>query len=65
MKINELYEKMIAEKLSYRELAALIKPAITHAGLYYHIKKHCVQNNLILPKKSVGRKSVDKNFEIK
>jgi hypothetical protein len=65
MKINELYKKMIAENLSYRQLAALIKPPITPAGLYYHIKRFCVQNNLILPKNKVGRKVVDRNFQIK
>jgi hypothetical protein len=64
MKINELYKKMIAENLSYRQLAALIKPAITHVGLYYHIKRYCVQNNLALPKNKAGRKVIDRNFEL-
>jgi hypothetical protein len=65
MKISEIYNKMIAENLSYSQIVAQLDPPITIQGLRYHVAKHCKKNSLPLPSGKRGRKEVVKNFKLK
>jgi len=62
MKISDIYQKMLEEKLSYREFAPTLTPAITPSGLYYHVKRYCKKNNLPLLQNKSGPKEKEAEF---
>lgn len=68
MKISEIYNKMIEEKLTYREILALKvdkEPPNTIQGLRYRVTKHCLKNSLPLPAGKRGRKEGEINIKLR
>jgi len=61
--MKKIYNKMIKEGKSYREMVNEIEPKITAQGLYGRIKKFCSEHNLELPRAKRGAKK--KNLILK
>jgi hypothetical protein len=63
---SKIYEKMIAENLTFAEMSAMIEPPISQQGLRFHIKSYCLAFNKPMPTGAKrGRKAKVKTFKIK
>jgi hypothetical protein len=60
-----IYDKMIAEKLSFSDMAEKLEPQPKVAQLRHFIAKFCKKNNLDMPKLKAGRKEKVLNLKIK
>jgi hypothetical protein len=62
--IQQIYEKLVDENLSTKELADNLQ-STSYAMLRYELRKYCAENNLPIPRKKAGRKVSIKTFTLK